>query len=174
MALMQVATRIDESQGALFKDITHRLGITPADALRMFICAFNEHKGFPYQIRLSDTHDTEAHFGQSDIEALVRGNDSEKVRSAIAKAASEFPSIRKAFLFGSFARGDHHASSDVDVRIEHDAETFSLYELARFAKIIEQETGRSVDVVSANTIKNEKLAEAIEREKVLVYAREEQ
>ena len=40
-------------------------------------------------------------------------------------------------------------------------------------KRIEQQTGREVDVVSADVIKNANLAAAIEREKVLVYEREE-
>lgn len=99
----------------------------------------------------------------------------ECVREAIAQAAAAFPAIRKAYLFGSFARGTFGDESDVDVRIEYDADgSFSLRELAQFQKRIEQATGREVDVVSARRLKNESLEAAIEREKVLVYEREEQ
>ena len=49
---MQLATRIDDAQGALFKETARALGTTPSDALRMFIVAFNHHHGFPYDVRL--------------------------------------------------------------------------------------------------------------------------
>ena len=52
MALRQAATRVDEDQYALFQDTTRSLGTTPSDALRMFIYAFNAHRGFPYEVRL--------------------------------------------------------------------------------------------------------------------------
>lgn len=49
---VQIATRVDEREAATFKLYAQRLGTTPADALRMFIAAFNEHRGFPFEIRL--------------------------------------------------------------------------------------------------------------------------
>lgn len=49
--LKQAATRVEEEQYDLFKATTRTLGTTPADALRMFIYAFNEHRGFPYDVR---------------------------------------------------------------------------------------------------------------------------
>lgn len=49
---MQIATRVSDEQAALFKETTRQLGTTPADALRMFISAFNDYRGFPYEVRL--------------------------------------------------------------------------------------------------------------------------
>ncbi|RLP06345.1 type II toxin-antitoxin system RelB/DinJ family antitoxin [Propionibacterium australiense] len=54
MATRQIATRVDAEQAELFKETTRRLGTTPADALRMFVTAFNSHRGFPYDVRLSE------------------------------------------------------------------------------------------------------------------------
>ena len=51
---VQIATRIDEEQDKQFRETTKRLGTTPADAIRMFIAAFNERRGFPFSIRLSE------------------------------------------------------------------------------------------------------------------------
>ena len=82
--------------------------------------------------------------------------------------------VRKtdAYLFGSFARGSQTAGSDVDVRLVIDrGEGFTLRELSHFAKIVQQETGRECDVVSAADVANEALAAAIDRERVLVYER---
>lgn len=53
MGMRQTATRIDDEQYELFKATTRSIGTTPADALRMFIYAFNEHRGFPYEVRTS-------------------------------------------------------------------------------------------------------------------------
>jgi len=44
----QFATRVGDEQGQLFRAITHQLGTTPADAMRVFISAFNAHHGFPF------------------------------------------------------------------------------------------------------------------------------
>ena len=53
MSTVQLATRIDESQDRLFRETTKRLGTTPADAMRVFVAAFNQHKGFPFDVRLN-------------------------------------------------------------------------------------------------------------------------
>ena len=53
---VQIATRVDEQQAELFKQTTKQLGTTPADALRMFISTFNNHRGFPYEVRLPEVH----------------------------------------------------------------------------------------------------------------------
>lgn len=115
----------------------------------------------------------------SEIKGMLlekRGDRSEEaafVREAVAQAASEFPAIERAYLFGSFARGTFGSDSDVDVRIEYDhGMSFNLHDVSQFGKRIEQATGREVDVVSADRIKKEGLAAAIERDKELVYERE--
>lgn len=51
MSLKQAVTRVDEHQYEMFRRTTKELGTTPADALRMFIYAFNSHRGFPYEVR---------------------------------------------------------------------------------------------------------------------------
>ena len=94
------------------------------------------------------------------------------IKQAIVEAAQLFPAIRRAYLFGSLARGTYRKDSDIDIRIELDPNTlFNLHDLEHFAKHIERATEREVDVISAATIKNEQLARAIEQEKVLVYER---
>lgn len=52
MGTRQLATRVDEEQEREFRENAKRLGTTPADAMRMFIAAFNECKGFPYDVRI--------------------------------------------------------------------------------------------------------------------------
>lgn len=107
------------------------------------------------------------------------GSDSDDVRTSISEivnaitvAASKYPAIEKAYLFGSFARKTASDSSDIDIRLVLDrSKRFNLHDLEHFSKEVEQVTGRGVDVVTADILKNENLAAAIESEKVLVYER---
>lgn len=113
-----------------------------------------------------------------DLSALLRppvsaAREAQRVREAVAAAAVRLPAIERAWLFGSFARGTQTPQSDIDVRLEIDRrQKFTLRDLGHFAKLVQQATGRECDVVSASDLKNEALADAIEREKVLVYERE--
>ncbi|MEC4176549.1 nucleotidyltransferase domain-containing protein [Adlercreutzia sp. R7] len=92
------------------------------------------------------------------------------VLDAVAAECARFAAITKGYVFGSFARGDFAAESDVDVRLEYDKTApFTLFEVSQFQKHLERVCGRAVDVVTARQIKNPNLADAIEREKVLVY-----
>ena len=52
MDTVQLATRVQKSQEQIFRETTKRLGTTPADAMRIFVAAFNQHRGFPFDVRL--------------------------------------------------------------------------------------------------------------------------
>ena len=54
MDTVQLATRVEKSQDRLFRETTRRLGTTPADAMRIFVAAFNQNRGFPFDVRLAD------------------------------------------------------------------------------------------------------------------------
>lgn len=113
--------------------------------------------------------DCVSHFGMA---REVRETERAHVLEAVASECARFAAITKGYVFGSFARGDFAAESDVDVRLEYDgAAPFTLFEVSQFQKRLERACGRAVDVVTAKQIKNPNLAAAIEREKVLVYER---
>ena len=132
----------------------------------------------------SEKHETEddtlARIEQkvSETLRLIQGrqdiaNEKQLVADKIREVCSRFPAIERAYLFGSFARGTYSENSDVDIRLDIDAScVFNLRDLEHFSKQVEQLTGRSADVVTARTIKNTALREAIERDKELIYERE--
>jgi len=64
MSTVQLATRVEKTEDQLFRETTRRLGTTPADAIRVFIAAFNQHRGFPFDVRLGD-----------DVEPVVSEDD---------------------------------------------------------------------------------------------------
>jgi predicted nucleotidyltransferase len=62
--------------------------------------------------------------------------------------------VRRAALFGSVARGDNRADSDIDVMIEVDPEArIGVYEYVGLKEYIESLFGGRVDVVGRDALK---------------------
>ena len=82
--------------------------------------------------------------------------------------------VQRAWLFGSFARGEQRPWSDVDILVEFDKE--KPIGLLKFAGIIcdlEDLIGHKVDLVEEGTLKSYAV-ESVNREKKMIYEREEQ
>jgi predicted nucleotidyltransferase len=60
--------------------------------------------------------------------------------------------VEALFLFGSVARGDTTAQSDVDLLVDFD-ETPSLCEFARLGRVLADVLGTPVDLVSRSALK---------------------
>ncbi len=73
--------------------------------------------------------------------------------------------IKKAYLFGSFARGQKKYN-DIDIAIDP-PKGFSLLDLSRVANNIEDETGSNVDLVTIRAM-NPKIKNAIRKELVAI------
>lgn len=98
--------------------------------------------------------------------------ESGAIKRIVADVAEMFPAIKKAYIFGSFARGTQNEESDIDIKLDIDREMpFRLNDLSHFMKLVEQQTGRECDVVTVENLKNKNLAESINRERVLIYER---
>ena len=67
---VQLATRIDDKEAERFRETTRRLGTTPSDALRMFVSAFNAHRGFPFDVRIEEPQ-TEAFATEAEAAAFA-------------------------------------------------------------------------------------------------------
>ena len=79
--------------------------------------------------------------------------------------------VLKAWLFGSFARGEATPESDVDILVEFDhSSPIGLFAYAQMWRELEERLGRQVDLVEEGTL----LPFAVEsanRDKKLVYER---
>lgn len=77
--------------------------------------------------------------------------------------------VRKAWVFGSFARGDDNPTSDIDIMIEEDSNIkFSYFDLADIQYQLEQRTQHKVDIGFAKSLKPH--AEPhIKKEAILIY-----
>lgn len=78
--------------------------------------------------------------------------------------------IQKAWLFGSFARGEETPLSDVDLLVQYDEDGISLLKHAAMICELEEILDRPVDIVEDGTL----LPFAVEsanRDKKLIYER---
>ena len=82
--------------------------------------------------------------------------------------------VRKAWLFGSFSRGEETAQSDVDILVEFDrsGKPVTLLTYARMWRELEERLGRNVDLVEDGTLKTYAV-ESVNRDKRLIYERKD-
>ena len=83
---------------------------------------------------------------------------------------SEQP-ISKAWLFGSYSRGEETSDSDIDLLVEYtDSDSISLFTISRIATALRKMTGRTVDLVERSRLLPFALKSA-EQDKILIYER---
>ena len=79
--------------------------------------------------------------------------------------------VLKAWLFGSYARGEDTPESDVDILVEFDhSSPIGLFAYARMWRELQERLGLNVDLVEEGTLKPFAIDSA-NRDKKLVYER---
>ena len=80
--------------------------------------------------------------------------------------------IEKAWLFGSYSRGEENPESDIDllVRFDEDAR-ISLFKYAAIILSLEAEMGKKVDLVQEGSLLPF-AAKTADEDKILIYERE--
>ena len=78
-------------------------------------------------------------------------------REAITQQIAEYfktQPVLKAWLFGSFARGEETKESDIDLLVQFDhSSPIGLFAYARMHRELEERLGRKVDLVEEGTLR---------------------
>lgn len=90
------------------------------------------------------------------------------IAEGFSQEASSYP-LKRAFLFGSQARGEANANSDIDIFLDVQ-EGFSLFDLCGLTNALKDRFGVSCDVVTQAGLKDSVRASA-ERDGILIYER---
>jgi predicted nucleotidyltransferase/plasmid maintenance system antidote protein VapI len=96
--------------------------------------------------------------------------DRKEVISVINKILPKFPGISRAWIYGSFARGEDQPGSDIDIALEVDA-GFSYFDLAGLQHMLEETFKRKVDVGVLSAFKP-RILKNIERDLIQIYERQ--
>jgi len=79
--------------------------------------------------------------------------------------------VVKAWVFGSFARGEERPDSDVDLLVEYDKDArISLLTISHMMGELEKSTGRQIDLIEEGCLMPFAV-ESANRDKKLIYAR---
>ena len=101
---------------------------------------------------------------------LALDNERMVLFSAMQKYLTGIPVLR-AWVFGSFARGEETPESDLDLLVDYDhSSNVSLLDIVRYKKQLEKLIGRDVDLVENGYLKPFAVP-SVERDKYLVYER---
>lgn len=79
--------------------------------------------------------------------------------------------IKKAYLFGSYSRGEETAESDIDLRIEYD-NRFNLFDLSELSFLLRQKTGKRVDIATQSSSQMDPgFYNSIKKDEICIYER---
>ncbi len=91
------------------------------------------------------------------------------IRKAVSREMKKYPSISKAWLFGSYAREENTFDSDIDLMIDVPGKKdFSLFDLFQIQHDLENALGKKADVVIRGGIKNY-AGKTAEKHMILIY-----
>ena len=94
---------------------------------------------------------------------------STQMNKAIAEYFKTQPVV-KAWLFGSFARGEETPLSDVDLLVQYDEDGISLLKHAAMICELEKLLDRPVDIVEDGTLRP-RVRESVNQDRKLIYER---
>ena len=92
------------------------------------------------------------------------------IKTTIAEYFKTQP-VLKAWLFGSFARGEETEDSDVDILVNYDrSQRIGLFKISGMHLTLEKLLGREVDLVDEEVL-FPRVAQQVNKDKVLIYER---
>jgi predicted nucleotidyltransferase len=95
--------------------------------------------------------------------------DRKVVIGVLNSVLKQFDKIRKAWLFGSFARGEDNMSSDIDMVVETEPQ-MSYFELFEIQNIIQNILHRKIDIGFFDSLKKD-ILNKIKAELLFIYER---
>ena len=157
MAQSVLSVRMDSDTKAAFAAFCEEAGMSVSTAINVFAKQVVREQRLPFVISVA--------------ERPARVLTVTDVAQAVEVTVPKYPAISAVVLFGSYARGEATPESDIDLRIEYDADAgFSLLDLSSFVAELRELTGKDVDAVTKRALAADFAAE-IARDGVVLYER---
>ena len=90
----------------------------------------------------------------------------DEIKNKVSATARQY-GIQKAYLFGSYARGEAGLGSDIDICIEK-GKLRTLLELSGFCQDLEETLGNKIDVITTAGLSGD-FREQVEKDMILIY-----
>lgn len=90
----------------------------------------------------------------------------QEIQNTIISFLSPYSS--KIGVFGSFARGEERKDSDIDIMIELKVR-IDLFDFSELQEDLAEKLGLKVDLLTFNTIKNQRLKNYIEKDLKIIF-----
>ena len=79
--------------------------------------------------------------------------------------------VLKAWLFGSYSRGEQRPESDIDILVQYDrSQPIGLFKISKMQLTLQQMLGKDVDIVDQDML-FPWVADSVNHDKKLIYAR---
>ena len=91
----------------------------------------------------------------------------DEIKSIVAPIAAAHD-VDRIYLFGSYARGEATASSDIDLRVDK-GRLRGLFALGALYTDLEDSLGKQLDLLTTGSL-DQKFLQRIAKEEVLIYA----
>ena len=93
-----------------------------------------------------------------------------KMLNQIQKCLSNYP-VERAWLFGSYSRGEEKDESDIDILVKYDSNVaISLFTISKIMVQLSKVLGRKVDLVEEDALLPFASA-SVNKDKILIYER---
>ena len=166
MAASVLSVRVDASVKDAFAVLCEELGMTASVAVNMFMRQMLREKALPFVPSIASLDNDEGE--EASVRTILSRSE---IISAVDSIVGQRPEIERVVLFGSYARCDATAQSDVDLRVEFTEGTvLGLLAMSGIASALETVLGRRVDIVTAEKLDDD-LADSIKRDGVVIYER---
>ena len=156
-----IIIRTDSDIKKEFLEIVYKNGHTASNVLNAFIVDIVEKNRIPNNIltKLKPVKRKET-ISIPYIKKCLR---------EILEKSKKNEDISKAYLFGSYARGEETSLSDVDIRLEVN-DNFTLFDLTEIAYNLEEKLNKKVDIITSGNL-DELLYEEIKKEEICIYSK---
>jgi len=142
-------------------------GVSEPDLLVAWLADKLVYEVMEEQVALKALQVAEAHVAYQ----AYQKTDKKTIINSIVKYFEKTNYVSKAWIFGSFARGEDDYQSDVDVMIDvPDDKNFSLFDLAEIQYQLEKLILKKVDLVMKNGLKPQ-IKERIQADLKMIYER---
>ena len=160
-----IIIRVDEETKNRFQELVERYDTTMSYVLNEFMIDMVNKNDIPLKIRSrlsSERIKKQSELTIAQIKHLLEESINE------AKLNNK---IKKAYIFGSYSRGEETKNSDIDIRIEH-MNDFDLFDLGQLTYLLEKKTGKAVDIATQSPSKMDPVFyNSIKKDEICIYER---